>query len=258
MKENLTIGLVQVNLIWENPELNRKLIGAHIDEYSTKVDIFILPEMFTSGFTMSPKNISESMNGVTINWLKQLSNKKNAAICGSLVIEENKCFFNRFLFVEPNGLIQYYDKRHTFNMAGEGKSYCKGSNNGLIKFKEWKILLRVCYDLRFPVWLRNLDDYDLLIIVANWPSPRINAWDNLLIARAIENMSYCVGVNRLGSDENDNYYPGNSVVIDPMGNSLLSLKKNEGISSINLDKNKLKKMRILLPFLEDKDSFTLE
>ena len=258
MKEKLTISLVQINLIWENPNSNRNVIEKYIIDHPAKVDLFILPEMFTSGFTMSPKRVSESMQGVTVNWLKELSKKKNSAICGSLVIKDNDCFYNRFLFVDPDGFIQYYDKRHTFNMVGEGDSYCRGANNGLIKFREWKILLRVCYDLRFPVWSRNTHNYDLLIFVANWPSPRINAWNNLLTARAIENISYCVGVNRIGSDENQNHYPGNSIVIDPMGNRLLDLEEKAGICSIELDKSKLMQTRSLLPFLEDRDSFILE
>ncbi len=258
MKGKLTVGLVQIDLAWENPDLNRKLIEKNILEEEAKVNLFVLPEMFTSGFTMKPKRVSESMQGATINWLKQLSKKKNAAICGSLVIKEKECFFNRFVFVEPNGYIQYYDKRHTFNMVGEGKSYCTGFNKGLIEFRGWRILLRICYDLRFPVWSRNIDDYDLLIFVANWPSPRINAWDNLITTRAIENVSYCIGVNRIGSDENENYYPGNSLAIDSMGKRLLDLRNKKGVSCIELDKNHLIKTRFSLPFLDDKDSFILE
>jgi len=266
MKEKLSVGLVQIDLVWENPSLNRKIIEKKILEEQSDIDLFVLPEMFTSGFTFNPKNIAESMQGETIIWLKQLSKIKNAAICGSLVIKEKKCFYNRFVFVEPNGLIHFYDKRHTLpalagitgNMVGEAESYCSGSNLGLVEYNEWKILLRVCYDLRFPVWSRNTQFYDLLIFVANWPSPRINAWDNLIIARAIENVSYCIGVNRVGSDENENFYPGHSLVIDPLGKRILDLETKTGVYCIKIDKQHLKNTRNSLPFLKDKDSFILE
>lgn len=258
MKEKLIVALLQVDLIWENPPLNRSSIERKILEEKSKVDLFILPEMFTSGFTMKPQKVSETMDGESIIWLKGLSKIKNAAICGSLVVSEKKCFYNRFIFVEPDGTIRYYDKRHTFNMAGEGEYYCSGFNKGLIKYNGWKILLRICYDLRFPVWSRNIDNYDILIYTANWPSPRINAWDNLLKARAIENVSYCVGVNRIGLDNNKNDYPGHSVVIDPLGNESLNIKNKEGVYVTTLDKNHLSKTRNYLPFLEDKDSFILE
>ena len=258
MKEKLIVALVQIDLVWENPKLNRNLIEKKILDEKSKIDLFILPEMFTSGFTMDPKTVAESMQGDSIIWLKKLSKTKSAAICGSLVISEKKCFYNRFVFVEPNGCISYYDKRHTFNMAGEGESYCSGSNMGLIEYKGWKILLRICYDLRFPVWSRNINDYELLIYVANWPSPRINAWDNLITARAIENVSYCIGVNRIGLDKNKNSYPGHSLVIDSLGKKILNLKNKIGIYITELDKNHIKTTRTSLPFLDDKDSFTLK
>ena len=258
MKDKLTVALVQTDLVWENPVLNRNLIEKKILNEKSKIDLFILPEMFTSGFTMHPKTVAESMEGDSIIWLKKLSKIKSAAICGSLVIREKKCFYNRLVFVEPDGCISSYDKRHTFNMAGEGESYCSGSNFGLIEYNGWKILLRICYDLRFPVWSRNVDDYELLIYVANWPSPRINAWDNLIIARAIENVSYCIGVNRIGLDENKNSYPGHSLVIDSLGKKILNLKNKAGVYITELDKNHLKKTRTFLPFLDEKDSFILE
>ncbi|MFQ3351600.1 MAG: omega-amidase [Candidatus Marivariicella framensis] len=258
MKDKLTVALVQTDLVWENPVLNRSLIEKKILNEKSKIDLFILPEMFTSGFTMHPKTVAESMQGDSIIWLKKLSKIKNAAICGSLVIREKKCFYNRLVFVEPDGCISSYDKRHTFKMAGEGESYCSGSNFGLIEYNGWKILLRICYDLRFPVWSRNVDDYELLIYVANWPSPRINAWDNLIIARAIENVSYCIGVNRIGLDENKNSYPGHSLVIDSLGKKILNLKNKAGVYVTELDKNHLKKIRTFLPFLDEKDSFILE
>ena len=258
MKEKLNIGLVQIDLAWENPNKNRKYIDEIIINQKSKIDIFILPEMFTSGFTMEPEKVAESMNGETLSWLKKLSKIKSAAICGSLVVKVGKCFYNRFIFVKPDGMVSHYDKRHTFNMAGEGNAYCSGSNNGLIIYDGWKILLRICYDLRFPIWSRNTDNYDLLIYVANWPSPRIKAWKSLITARAIENVSYCIGVNRIGLDPNKNDYPGRSLLIDSQGKKLVDLKNKTGIYPLKIYKHHLKKTRSVLPFLEDKDSFILK
>ena len=258
MSSKLSIALIQTDLIWEKPKSNMELFKKLIINYNKKTDLFILPEMFTTGFTMNPKNVSETMNGESIITLKELSKLSNSAICGSMVINEGNCYYNRFIFIEPNGKIQFYDKRHTFNLVGEGNSYCVGKNTGLIEFKNWKILLRVCYDLRFPLWSRNIHDYDLLIYVANWPAPRINAWDNLLVSRAIENMSYCIGVNRLGTDKNNNYYPGHSSAINLFGDKICDLGDSSGVHGVTLDKNHIKSNRKSLPFLDDKDDFILK
>tara|TARA_A100001011_G_scaffold155280_1_gene163759 strand:+ start:1832 stop:2608 length:777 start_codon:yes stop_codon:yes gene_type:complete len=258
MSSKLSIALIQADLFWRKPKSNIKLFENIISNYQKKTDLFILPEMFTTGFTMNPKEVAETMDGETINSIMKLSKTVNSAICGSLIIKEASCYYNRFIFIEPNGNIQFYDKRHTFNLVGEGNSYCSGNNTGLVKYKGWKILLRVCYDLRFPVWSRNIHDYDLLIYVANWPSPRINAWDNLLVSRAIENMCYCIGVNRLGKDKNNNYYPGHSLAIDLFGKKICDLKDEPGIHSFILDKEFIQLKRNDLPFLDDKDNFILK
>ncbi|MBK85751.1 MAG: nitrilase family protein [Flavobacteriaceae bacterium] len=258
MSSKLSVALIQSDLFWRKPKSNTKLFEKLINNYHKKIDLFILPEMFTTGFTMDPKDVAESMDGETINFIKKLSKKVNSAICGSIIIKDANCFYNRFIFIEPDGNIQFYDKRHTFNLVGEGDFYCSGSNSGLVKYKGWKILLRVCYDLRFPVWSRNTHDYDLLIYVANWPAPRINAWDNLLVSRAIENMSYCIGVNRLGKDKNNNYYPGHSSVIDLFGEKICDLKNLSGVYHSILDKEFIKTKRNELPFLDDADNFILK
>ena len=197
MVNELKIALLQSNLVWENPIQNRINFSKKIESITESVDIIILPEMFTSGFTMNATAVAETMTGETISWLLTSAKKNNCAIMGSLVILEDSTYYNRCVFVEPDGKISTYDKRHTFTLAGEHKVYKTGTEKIIIDFKGWRICPLVCYDLRFPVWARNTDNYDLLIYVANWPKPRINAWDALLKARAIENMSYCIGVNRV-------------------------------------------------------------
>ena len=201
MSDILTVALVQTDLVWENPQANRK----HIEQMVSSVtaDLFVLPEMLTTGFTMNASHVAESMNGESILWLKSIAKEKQAAFIGSLVIEENNNFYNRLVCVEPSGEILHYDKRHTFTLAGEHKVYTAGNEKVIFNYKGWKICPLVCYDLRFPVWARNVEDYDVLIYVANWPMIRVAAWDALLKARAIENMAFCIGVNRVGLDGND-------------------------------------------------------
>ena len=213
--------------------------------------------MFTSGFTMRPSLVAETMQGETIQLLKNLAKAKNCAITGSLVITENNNFHNRLVFVFPTGEIEYYDKRHLFTLAGEDKIYTKGNKKIIIEYNGLKICPLVCYDLRFPVFSRNAENYDVLIYVANWPKPRINAWDILLKARAIENMCYTIAVNRIGVDENNNEYTGHSQVIDYLGNSTLEPQENVGIFIVNLDINKMIETRNKLGFLNDKDLFEI-
>lgn len=257
MKDAITIALIQTPLIWEDPQANRALLETVIRGIET-ADIAILPEMFTSGFTMEPQKVAESMDGPTLSWLLELANDTQMAICGSLVIKDNENFYNRFVFVTPSGAILSYDKRHTFTLAGEDKVYQRGTDKLMIDYKGWKICPLICYDLRFPVWARNVDDYDLLIYVANWPKPRINAWDALLKARAIENMSYCIGVNRVGTDANNLDYSGHSAAYDVLGETLAEFEDSEtAVKTVVLDKSHLKKIRNKLRFLNDKDTFSL-
>ncbi len=251
-------ALIQTALSWENPSENRSLLQEKINSISQYVDIIILPEMFTSGFTMNPEKVAETMQGETISWLKNLARSKNCAITGSLVIQENGKYFNRLVFVFPSGEIQHYDKRHLFTLAGEDKVYTAGSDKLIVKYKGFNICPLICYDLRFPVFARNVEDYDVLVYVANWPKPRVNAWDILLKARAVENMSYVIGVNRIGSDNNNLEYTGHSQVVDFLGNYIQEPQENEGIFIVEFDKEKLNETRQKLPFLNDKDSFEIK
>lgn len=253
----MKIALIQTSLIWENPNENRALIQEKINAISQYIDLIVLPEMFTSGFTMNPKHVAETMQGESISWLKEIAKAKNCAITGSLVIEENGNYFNRLVFVFPNGEIQYYDKRHLFTLAGEDKIYTAGNDKLIIDYKGFKICPLICYDLRFPVYSRNVEEYDVLIYVANWPILRVNAWDILLKARAVENMSYVIGVNRVGFDDNSHEYVGHSQAVDFIGNFLLEPKENEDIFIVTLDKNQLIETRAKLNFLNDQDKFEI-
>ncbi|WP_324690440.1 nitrilase family protein [Flavobacterium cheonhonense] len=253
----MKIALVQTNLIWENPIENRSHLAQKITGFMEEVDLIVLPEMFSSGFTMNPKAVAETMNGETIAWLQHLAKAKDCAITGSLVIEENGKYYNRLVFVYPNGELKTYDKRHLFTLAGEDKVYTAGKEKLIIEYKGFRICPLICYDLRFPVFARNVEDYDVLIYVANWPKPRINAWDILLKARAVENMSYAIGVNRIGMDENELEYVGHSQAVDFLGNYLLEAQETDGVFIVELDKEKLLETRSKLAFLKDKDSFKL-
>lgn len=259
MQNELKIALIQANLVWENPIQNRINFLEKINTISAAIDLIILPEMFTSGFTMNAEIIAETMDGETFTWLKKIAQEKGAAITGSLVVKEYGNYFNRCFFVEPDGTISTYDKRHTFTLAGEHKVYKAGKTKIIINYKGWKICPLVCYDLRFPVWARNTEDYDLLLYVANWPKVRISAWDALLKARAIENMSYCIGVNRVGLDGNNYEYPGHSAAFDVLGHRMDAIPKDlEAIEYVVLEKHHIKTYREKLNFINDRDEFTLK
>jgi omega-amidase len=253
----MNIALIQSSLVWENPEENRNYFQKEIDLITAQVDLIVLPEMFTSGFTMQPKNVAESMTGETITWLQSIAKVKNSAITGSLIIQEDGHYYNRMVFVFPSGAIEKYDKRHLFTLAGEEKIFTHGNEKVIVEYKHYKICLQVCYDLRFPVFARNVEQYDVLIYVASWPKTRINAWDILLKARAIENMCYVIGVNRLGVDGNNMEYIGHSQVNDFLGNSILSPQKGHGVFMAQLDHEKMTEIRMKLPFLNDRDVFKI-
>jgi len=254
----MKIALVQSSLLWENPKENRNYFEQKINSITENVDLIVLPEMFTSGFTMNPKAAAETMQGETVLWLQALAKAKNSAITGSLVIQENDNFYNRLVFIFPSGEIKTYDKKHLFTLAGEDKKYTSGIQKLIIEYKGFKICPLICYDLRFPVFARNTEDYDVLIYVANWPKPRINAWDALLKARAIENMCYTIGVNRIGEDPNKHTYPGHSQMIDFLGDYLIEPQENEGVFITTLNKNTLLEARQKFGFLNDRDAFTME
>lgn len=251
----MNTALIQTDIIWENPSENRRILEEKINALNESVDLIVLPEMFTTGFTMHPNLVAETMDGATILWLKYIAKTKNCAISGSLVITENDNFYNRMLFVFPDGEIQHYDKKHLFTLAGEDKIYTSGKEKVIVNYKDWKICLQVCYDLRFPVFSRNIENYDLLIYVASWPKVRTNAWDILLKARAVENLSYAIGVNRIGTDNNNLEYIGHSQIIDELGNFIIETTENEGVFIATLDKNKMYETRKKLNFLNDKDEF---
>lgn len=256
MSQELNIALIQSTLVWENPEQNRNNFSNKIDSISLDVDVIILPEMFTTGFTMSPENINTDEGQITLDWMKKISKEKNAALVGSLPFYENDNYTNRLFFIEPSGNYHQYDKRHTFTLAGEDKVYKAGSKRVLVEYKGFRIYPLICYDLRFPVWARNTRDYDVLIYVANWPKPRVTAWNVLLKARAIENMTYCIGVNRIGTDEAGHEYSGHSAVYDTLGEQL-AFSDKEAIIYATISKEHINLTRNKLKFLEDRDEFNL-
>ena len=253
----MKVALIQSSLFWENPIANRNHFEEKINSLTEQVDLIVLPEMFSTGFTMNPSLVAETMQGETILWLQSLAKAKKSAITGSLIIKEDNKFYNRLVFVFPSGEIQFYDKRHLFTLAGEDKIYTAGREKLIVEYKGFKICLLICYDLRFPVFSRNIENYDVLIYVANWPKVRINAWDALLKARAIENMSYVIGVNRTGTDTNNLEYNGHSQIIDFSGNYLVEPQENEEFYSTTLHKSDLLEFREKFGFLNDRDRFTV-
>jgi predicted amidohydrolase len=256
MELELKVCMLQTDLVWENPAQNRIHFETKIKAIATDVDLIVLPEMCTTGFTMHAQKLAEKMNGISVSWMQQLAKEKEAAIIGSLIISENNKFYNRLLFVHPSGKIDPYDKRHSFTLAKEHEVYTPGNNKLIVTYKGWKICPFICYDLRFPVWSRNSENYDVLVYVASWPKPRITAWTSLLQARAIENMAYTIGVNRVGEDLNGHEYPGHSAIFDCLGNQLASFKEDEeGIARVTFMKSKQDTIRKKLNFLNDKDPF---
>ncbi|WP_130736338.1 nitrilase family protein [Flavobacterium sp. J27] len=253
----MKIAIFQTKLIWQKPAENQQFLKEYLDACDETFDLLVLPEMFTTGFTMTPSGVAETMDGDSIQWLRKTAQEKQIAITGSLIIEENEHYYNRLVFVFPNGSLEFYDKRHLFSLAGEDKIYAKGKSKKIINYKGWKICPLICYDLRFPVFSRNVEGYDLLLYVANWPKPRINAWNALLKARAIENMVFTVGVNRIGIDENDLEYIGNSQVIDYLGNEIMNCTSEQGFFITEIHKETMLETREKLNFLNDRDSFQL-
>ena len=258
----LTITTIQSNLFWEDKTANLQMLQQKIDSIEEKTEIIILPEMFTTGFSMQAEQLAETMDGETVEWMKTISNKNGIVLTGSVMIEEAGKYYNRLIWMLPNGQYGYYDKRHLFAYGEEDQHYSAGNKRLIASVKGWKINLQVCYDLRFPVWARQkpeegVAEYDLLIYVANWPERRSHAWKTLLCARAIENQCYVVGVNRVGDDAKNIHYSGNSLVIDPMGQVLYHMADEEDINTITLSKEKLVEVRTKFPFLNDADDFTI-
>jgi predicted amidohydrolase len=258
----LTITTIQSNLFWEDKEANLHMLQQKINGIEDKTEIVILPEMFSTGFSMQPQLFAETMQGDTIDWMQRVSKENGIVLTGSVIIEEDGNYFNRLIWMLPNGQYGYYNKRHLFAYGEEDKHYTAGNKRLIASVKGWKINVQVCYDLRFPVWARqrpaeNDTEYDVLIYVANWPEKRSHAWKTLLCARAIENQCYVIGVNRVGSDGNKIYHSGNSLVIDPLGQVLYHMADEEDINTITLSKEKLEELRARFPFWKDADDFGL-
>jgi predicted amidohydrolase len=254
----MKIALIQSSLVLENPKANRNHFEEKINAITEPVDLIVLPEMFSTGFTMNPEMVFETMEGETIQWLQSLAKTKNSAITGSLVIQENNNFYNRLVFVFPSGEIEVFDKRHLFSLAYEDEFYTSGKEKLIIDYLGWKICPLICYDLRFPVFSRNTENYDLLIYVANWPKARIQAWDILLKARSVENLCYTIGLNRVGFDDNNFEFDGHSQVVDFLGNYILEPQETDGVFITELNKEKLLETRKKFGFLNDRDSFELK
>lgn len=268
----LTITGIQTIVNWEKPAANRSMFEQKIKDIKEKTEIIILPETFSTGFSMKPKQLAETMEEETIEWMKRMATEKKSIITGSVIIKENENYFNRLIWMLPNGQSGLYDKRHLFAYAGENAEFTAGTKRLIASVKGWKINLLVCYDLRFPVWARQASppsplskgegaltpEYDMLIYVANWPERRNHAWKTLLQARAIENQCYVVGVNRVGNDGNNIYHSGDSMVVDPMGEILYTKAHEEDIFTVTLQKEKLEEVRAKLPFWKDGDNFMIQ
>lgn len=255
--QSLKVALVQSDLVWEDKAANLKLLAKQLEAVQEAVDLVLLPEMFTTCFTMNVAHTWSDMEGAEVAWMQEQAQKLNTTLGGSLHIKEDGKHYNRFLLVNAEGILATYDKRHLFALAGEDEHYTAGLAHTDVQLGDWKIRLQICYDLRFPVWARNNSDYDLLVYVANWPEKRAFAWQQLLIARAIENQAYVVGVNRIGTDGLGTHYDGRSAVIDPMGETLWSKKDEAAVAIISLDLAYLRELRIKLPFWRDRDDFNL-
>jgi predicted amidohydrolase len=259
MKNTLRISLVQTNTIWEDIKGNLENLSVKMNDIDNDTDLIILPELFSTGFTMQAKGVAESMTGQSVQWMLQQASDKNCLVTGSVLIEEKNHFYNRLIVAFPGGALKFYDKRHLFSFAGEDKVFKAGHERLIFEYKGFKICPLICYDLRFPVWSRNTADFDLLIYVANWPDARMLAWDTLLKARAIENLCFVAAVNRVGIDDNNLVYTGHSGLFDAMGASLLTLEPaKELIQSYSVDKTHLQEVRNKFRFLEDRDEFEIK
>ena len=257
----LTVTLVQTKLYWEDKQANLAMLEKKIMGIAEKTEVVILPEMFSTGFSMKPEQLAETMDGTTLQWMQHIAGEKRIILTGSIIAKENDHYFNRLIWMLPNGEYGCYDKRHLFAYAGENNHYTAGSKRMIASVKGWKVNLQVCYDLRFPVWARQQSnetaEYDLLIYIANWPQRRNHAWKTLLQARAIENQCYVIGVNRVGDDGNHIYHSGDSMLISALGEVLYHNEHNEELFTITLQKDTLEKTRNKFPFWKDADTFII-
>ncbi|PJJ84710.1 amidohydrolase [Mucilaginibacter auburnensis] len=258
--ENLKITTFQGYLFWENVDKNLQNIGLRLSGgIREKTDLIILPEMFNTGFSMNAAALAEPMDGKTMAWMHQTAIKYNCDITGSLIIKENNKYYNRLIWMRSDGTYQHYDKRHLFAMGKEHETYTAGNRRIMVELKGWKICPVICYDLRFPVWLRNTKElYDLLLVVANWPEKRAAHWRALLTARAIENQAYVIGLNRVGHDGNEIYHSGDSSCIDPTGKTVYYKRDEEDIYTFTIVADEVTKIRAAMPFLKDADDFEIK
>jgi predicted amidohydrolase len=260
---SLTITIIQADIVWENIDANLEQFTRKINSITTKTEVIVLPEMFSTGFSMQPEKLAETMDGKAVRWMLKTAIEKRVIITGSLMIAESGRYFNRLIWILPNGQMGYYDKRHLFGYANEDQHYTAGNKRLIAQVKGFKINLQICYDLRFPVWARQrvikdeTPEYDILLYVANWPEKRSHSWKTLLTARAIENQCYVVGVNRVGKDGNGIYHSGDSMVVNALGETLYHKADDEDIFTITLDKESLEKIRASIPFLKDADGFKI-
>jgi len=259
---SLSVSLIQSSLFWEDKKRNLAMLEEKIMAIPENTNLVILPEMFSTGFSMKPSILAETMDGETIAWMKRIASSKKIILTGSIIIKDNEHYFNRLIWMLPNGTYGFYDKRHLFAFAGEDQHYTSGNKRLITSVNGWKINLQICYDLRFPVWARQQSndestEFDLLIYVANWPEKRNHAWKTLLTARAIENQSYVIGVNRVGEDGNQISHSGDSMLIDPLGNILFTKHFEEVVHSFELTKDTLNNTRNSFPFWKDADQFNI-
>lgn len=257
--ENLKITVFQGYLFWENIDKNLQNISLRLSSIREKTDLIILPEMFNTGFTMNAEKLAEPMNGKTMLWMHKIAQLYDCIVTGSLIVTEGGKFYNRLVWMRPDGKYECYDKRHLFTLAKEHLTYTAGTKKLIVELKGWKICLAICYDLRFPVWLRNVDDaYDLLIIVANWPERRALHWRTLIPARAVENQAYVIGLNRVGHDGNEIYHSGDSTCISPNGTVVYYKRDEEDVYTFPIIHDEVTKTRRTLPFLKDADVFKIK
>ena len=257
--QDLKVTLIQTSLFWENIESNISLFDEKIDGIRDETDLIVLPEMFTTGFSMNAEKLAQDMGGTSVKWLREKSRSRQTDITGSMIIRANEKYFNRFLWAKPDGTLSYYDKRHLFRMTGEEKVYSAGDKNITVELKGWRIRPFICYDLRFPCWTRNLNNsYDVAVFIANWPEKRTSHWNALLPARAIENQCYVIGVNRVGEDGNGYYHSGDSSVIDPAGNIIFRKQDEESVYTASLSYQVLQEYRKSFPVWMDADGCSLK
>jgi len=255
----LSFSLIQTTLFWEDKAANLAMLAKKIMGIEEYTEIIVLPEMFSTGFSMQPEKFAETMDGPSVDWMRRISAEKKVILTGSLMIKEDEKYYNRLIWMLPNGELGYYDKRHLFAFAEEDQHYSAGNKRLIASVKGWKINLQICYDLRFPVWARQQgEEYDLLLYVANWPEKRNHAWKTLLTARAIENQCITIGVNRVGLDGNNIAHSGDSLIVGPLGEVLYHCAYEEAIFTITLQKEEINNARSQFPFWKDADFFQIQ